>query len=228
MVERIVVKETIGRALTASGRNEWDRIQGIPQNKTSILPSEMVMFISLCRAMGVNDVVESGRDKGYSTHCLGLSGLSVTSYEINPDVESDKALLSTGVEGMPISLAVGDGADMIPKFIDRLSSLTAIRLAVLVDGREGTEALELYERIENNSVFCGFACASRLKLSDGIREPNPVRAELEKRGAVFSDEFPNLAECDVARWEIEEKSEESMREVAFTLAILPGGRWDAS
>lgn len=228
MIERVIVKEQIAGALTRRGWDEWDAIKGVPQNKTAILPSEMVMFITLCKQMGVNDVVESGRDKGYSTHCLGLSGLSVTSYEINPDAESDKALLSTGVEGLPISLNVGDGSVLIPKFIDQLGKFPAMRVAVLLDGPKGLDAMELYERIQGNIVFCAIHDASRLKQSPEGREANPVREELEKRGAVFSDEFPNIKECDDARWAIEDESEEAMREVAFTLAILPGGRWDAN
>jgi predicted O-methyltransferase YrrM len=122
------------------------REAGIPYFAGAIFPSEMALFIQLCDETGVDGIVESGRQDGYSTGLLALYGerkeIPVVSvdYEDVAYAERTEACRTRLRRFSRLRLDVGDALERFPAV---LRGLKAQRIALLVDGPKGHEAIYL-------------------------------------------------------------------------------------
>lgn len=149
------------------------KIASVPPRNSQILPSEMLLFVSLCRAFRVATVIESGRRQGYSTECLLACGFDVISIESDPDHESDKRLVELGAK-----LITGSAEHVLPK-LTRPESW-----ALLLDGPKGIPALRLAGSMSGYKFY-------------GIHDlyrGTPQREEAERRDGFFTDDEAYLSQ----------------------------------
>jgi hypothetical protein len=112
--------------------------------KGAIYPSEMVFFLARCEAAGIDCVVESGRQDGFSTIVLGeyarRRGAKVFSIDYEQD-EERAARCRERLAGYPeLALMKGDANVLLEQIV---RAETGSRIALLVDGPKGFWALAL-------------------------------------------------------------------------------------
>lgn len=174
---------------------EFERKCGhVPNTCSSILPSEMLCFMGVCRQAGIEKIVESGRDYGYSTECLALMGFDVISYEIRPRHDVDARLakysnldLQTGPCPVVISAR--------PKF------------GLLLDGPKGFVALQLVE--SSNPTVVGI---------HDMTGTNPARAKVDMMQWVTTDRLNPCESLDRDHL-LPRGLERSVLSEAFVLAL---------
>lgn len=206
----------------------WSRIRCIPHRDGGILPSEMLAFISTVLEQGVNVVVESGRKNGFSTETLAACtdlGFELISIEREPILSVDRYLK----EKYPnrVSLCRGNGRWLVPYYVRRAAK-KGNRVATLLDGPKGLKALKLFDKVGWRCTHGAMHDASRRRWSEGIVEPNPIRQVLESRPCWFTDDpafrqMTSALDQNVERPHFANTPE--TYDCAFTLAMLPGGRW---
>lgn len=146
-----------------------------------ILPSEMLLFCSAVRTLGINTVYESGRKFGYSTEVLVRAGFEVISWETLPVPEWDARLKQFS----NLILHHGDGRGAI-RALAALEENDGVGLAVLFDGPKNRNGLKLFKEIVGGVSLCGIHDVC--KLSQGS-VPNLGRATAEEYERVmFSDD----------------------------------------
>ena len=125
-----------GHALRESWVDKW--VEG------AIFPREMVFFLSVCELNGVVNIIESGRQDGYSTRILGFYARKHGGLASSIDMESDrKRAFRCRLElcGNPyLSLLRVECRSLLGPL---LFSDTAVPTAVLIDGPKGYLAMGL-------------------------------------------------------------------------------------
>jgi len=150
-----------------------------PQH-SAILPSEMLLFCAVAKALGIDAVVESGRKLGYSTEIIARCGFEdFTSLDVDPAKEADDALLQRlGVAGR-VKLEKLDAMMF-------LRAVTEQGDAILLDGPKGRKALGLVSNLLGQS---GMMAVHDLNVS--MKDERATAAEM---GAFFSDDEEFLSE----------------------------------
>jgi hypothetical protein len=172
--------ERWSRAILDSGLAErW--IEG------AIFPREMAFFMGCASAAGVELIVESGRQDGYSTEILGLAGVGGQKI-VSIDYEEDKARgtrCRARLAHLPIEMVVGDAFEKIGKIVQGTDRPTAL----LIDGPKSWGAISI-----------GFAAAAwpnvKVIALHNLPEGYSTRAFFEKRAGapvVFEDILPGPA-----------------------------------
>lgn len=141
----------------------------------SMLPTEILAFIAACRMHGVNKVVESGRQFGYSTRCLLLMGMRVISYDNSPRPDSDAILKRDFPEAKILT-------GSCPMAIVRNKN----PFALLLDGPKGAPAVQIVDN-SNPTIAAIHDCHAG----------SVSRSMLYPRGWVMTDEFVQLSELDL-------------------------------
>lgn len=154
-----------------------------------ILNSEMLAVCALCRSLGVDAILESGRARGQSTHLLcrffAASSTRITSVELFRDADAEFA--ERRLAGMDVELLYGDSTQILPELVQGLEGK---RIAVLLDGPKGQAAIDLANGLFELSpnVVAAF-------LHD-TRRQTPQRDTLEslRTRAFFTDDAGYVAE----------------------------------
>lgn len=108
----------------------------------AIFPAEMVFFLAVCEANGVEEIIESGRQDGYSTEILGYYARDRSGLVASIDMETDRdraGRCRQRLAGNPhLTLLRGDCQSLIGPllFADRSTPT-----AVLIDGPKGYPAM---------------------------------------------------------------------------------------
>eukprot|EP00913_Durusdinium_trenchii_P013432 g12613.t1 len=197
----------------------------VAYRESGILPSEMLLLLSLCAQQQVGTVIESGRKQGYSTEVLVQSGMQIISIEQSPDRETD-ARLQSACPG--IELLTGDACRRLPELLRQRAATE--RVAVLLDGPKGERALRLIEPLLPDVAFVALHDASRHRLGhSGQTEANPIRRILEESShdVGFSDTLSEVLpeSLDEPAWTPHAADRREFTQHGFTLAIIRGGRW---
>lgn len=111
----------------------------------AILPREMVFFLATCETLGVNRVIESGRQDGYSTMFLGefadrVPGRSAISIDWEFDEDRARRCREKLAGFKSLELIRGNANRELPAVLRREPTRST---AVLVDGPKGFWALAL-------------------------------------------------------------------------------------
>jgi hypothetical protein len=114
-----------------------------PYFLSAIFPSEMAYFIYACEQTGINCVIESGRDKGYSTAVLaawgGLRGVHIVSIDIEMDARVAQECRQRLAGYSNLTLIAGDSFRKLPDILKNEPG----KIALLIDGPKLHEAIYL-------------------------------------------------------------------------------------
>lgn len=111
------------------------RLQAIdpPWQFGGIFPSEMLSFLIACEKESVDCIVESGRERGYSTQVLAeyaaATGIPVVSLDL-PQTPEIARETRERLAGKPVQLVEGNALEVFGEIVPR----DAQRIALLVDG----------------------------------------------------------------------------------------------
>lgn len=125
---------------------EQDRIFAgrIALESRGMLSSEAIMFAAVCRRIGVQVILESGRARGQSTDVISQALPDVLLHSIEYDDDEDARY---GVERLKnranVVLHRGDSLRIAPRLLARERS----RAALLVDGPKGLDAVRFAQTV---------------------------------------------------------------------------------
>jgi hypothetical protein len=109
------------------------RSLGAPWFRGAIFPSEMVAFLAACDRAGIDAIVESGRQDGYSTAVLGdyaaVRGVPAVSIDL-PSTPERGQRTRARLAGAPVELVDGNALLLLGEVVPA----GARRVALLVDG----------------------------------------------------------------------------------------------
>lgn len=139
-------------ALCAAERDAFARCLGRFRHEIKgVLSSEMLLFCSLTRHLGVANIIESGRARGNSTQMLAEyfaepGGANISSIEYFKYTEDSLIALRRLAGRYPhLRLLFGDAFVLLPRLCARTGPCT-----VLIDGPKGKYALQLASRLLRN------------------------------------------------------------------------------
>lgn len=142
-----------------------------PYEHRGILHSEVAFMIYLCRKLGIQQIIESGRARAQSTYMLAkyLPDVEIHSVEMRGGADSEFG--AERVRGFTnVRLYGDDGAALVPNLVWWYPKPTAI----LCDGPKGAAAVDIVKRcFEYPHVKVGFIHDMR-RLDHG--GPSPHRA----------------------------------------------------
>jgi hypothetical protein len=191
------------------------RTRDIEHQPAGMLPSEMMLFTSLCLDQGVSLVVESGRKFGYSTEilCCWLGRWAVKSVEREPQAVRDAELRQ---RYPAVHLAVGESANHVSRWVRE----AGCRVALLLDGPKGEPAYAIGDSLRKHLAF--FAIHDVLLDSPlwgvtvGQTRFNTKDADWTRRWRLVDDAAVHKGGYS---------SREEMTAQGFGLAVFPGGLW---
>ena len=110
----------------------------------AIFPRELVFFVARCEQFGIQRVVESGRQQGYSTGILArfaeLTQGQVDSIDFEDDVEIAEACRRSLRHFKTLNLLKGDTRELLGETVHRFPRVPT---AILCDGPKGYTAIAL-------------------------------------------------------------------------------------
>jgi len=167
---------------------ELEAIAAEPYEPRGILHSEMALIIHICRRLGIEVVIESGRARGQSTYMLAkyLPGVDVHSVELRD--HPDEAIARERLEDFRnVLLHHGDGNVLIAQLLANLSRRAA-RTAILLDGPKGAAAVTILQgAFRWPHVAAGFIHDMR-RLDHGAPSPHRADAIARLPNHAFSDD----------------------------------------
>ena len=105
---------------------------------------EMARILAVCRLLGIDMAIESGRARGQSTYVLakylGASRVETHSVEFSRDAHATFAEDRLSIFGKNLILHYGNSFELIPRL---LRSAQGRRIAILIDGPQGRRAIDL-------------------------------------------------------------------------------------
>ena len=186
-----------------------------------MLPSEMLLFASVCVEQGITHVIESGRKFGFSTEVLSKCGrFELCSIDNDPIEKTDVHLKSHYPR---LKILKGDGNRLVPHLV---SELNGNRIAVLLDGPKNITGCKILKEIKQDIVLAGIHDVCKGNQKGGL---NPGRITLETEyDTFFSDDADLLQEFG----EIDEKflfpsysSHSELLSDSCVLGVVKGGCW---
>lgn len=109
----------------------------------AIFPCEMAFFLAVCSVAGVDRVIESGRQDGYSTEIVGnwasRTGWEVASVDLELEQERAAACRKR-LEGLPVQLVKGSAYEEFGRLV---GESTSRRLGLIADGPKGWPAISM-------------------------------------------------------------------------------------
>ena len=164
--------------------DELRAIASEPYEPRGILHSEMALIIHICRRLGIEVVIESGRARGQSTYMLAkyLPGVDVHSVELrdHPDEAIARERLSRCGN---VRLYHGDGTQILPRIVEAHRQ----RIAVLCDGPKGAAAVGIVAECFAKGALAGFIHDMR-RLDHGAPSPHRADAIARLPNHAFSDD----------------------------------------
>lgn len=164
---------------------------------SSMLPSEILIFIATCRESGVEIVIESGRSYGYSTRCILSMGLPVRSFDCSPQWAVDKEIKDEFPETAELCHA------SCPAVIAPTK-----KFGLLMDGPKGREALAIID--SSNPTVVG--------LHD-CYVGSDARQELGQRQWAFTENLDVIPDLDMRHLEARGYKDRSVLSEAFVLGL---------
>ncbi len=140
-----LVAAELTRSAAAAAADRFAPIAGGYEER-GILHSEMLAVCGVCEALDVDVIIESGRCRGQSTLVLARyferSDCEIVSVELERDENADfaEARLASFAN---VELLFGDSGRVLPELIERFAGR---RIALLIDGPKGIEALNLVHK----------------------------------------------------------------------------------
>lgn len=114
-----------------------------PYFLSAIYPSEMAYFLYVCDKAGIDCIIESGRDQGYSTAVLAAYGQLRNKRVISIDIEMDRRVAAACRQRLSryprLELIAGDSFRILPQLLKNERG----RIALLIDGPKLHEAIYL-------------------------------------------------------------------------------------
>jgi len=189
--------------------------------KSGILPSEMLLFLSVCSAMKAQQIIESGRKFGYSTEVvLRCGSWHFTSYERSPQSARDEQIKH---EFPAARLLKGNGKAGIQRDVQQNER----RVALLLDGPKNTGALDFVPSVRDSVDLIGIHDLYPVA-SSGPPRPNPGRIRLEKEPVWYTSDDPIYLESygylDKDMLELCGFPNHAVIKRAFVLGLILGGR----
>jgi hypothetical protein len=118
----------------------------------AIYPSEMAYFLAVCDVNGIEVVIESGRQDGYSTEIMGhwaqKRRLDVVSIDLEEEVERAEQCRAR-LQGLPLQLVKGNAYASVGRMA---RSMANRRTAILADGPKGWPALSMIAAAADENV----------------------------------------------------------------------------
>ena len=173
----------------------------------AIFPREMVFFLAVCDANQVKNIVESGRQNGYSTEMIGYYAKENGGLAYSIDLESDRVVAEKCRErllGNPkLVLLKGNALQLVGPLLmsDRVQ-----RTAVLMDGPKGYTAISL---LLAASGFSAVKVVALHNLHAELAETQEERNYFSRlsKGAHF---YEDLGKSHGSQWNALEKEEVSV------------------
>ena len=147
-------KPYIDQLVMSAAARQLDKFRSIlcKYEERGILNSEMLAICSLCEKLGVSAIVESGRARGYSTGILAKYFKDRPLRIISIDWEKAKWFIGADDKFAKESLApyknvellYGNSVKLMPALVKKLKNE---RVAILMDGPKGKEAVDLAKKI---------------------------------------------------------------------------------
>lgn len=164
---------------------ELETIASEPYEPRGILHSEMALIIHICRRLGIEVVIESGRARGQSTYMLAKYLPSVRIHSVELRDHPDEAIAQDRLSRFPnVNLYHGDGALLLPRIVEAHRQ----RIAVLCDGPKGAAAVGILQgAFRWPHVAAGFIHDMR-RLDHGAPSPHRADAIARLPNHAFSDD----------------------------------------
>lgn len=123
----------------------------------SIFPSEMAFFLAVCDVEGVSNVIESGRQDGYSTEILGdwasrAPGRRAISIDLETDAARARACRDRLARWPALELVKGNAYAEFGRVANRLARTSQGKTAFLVDGPKKAPAISMMSAAISDSV----------------------------------------------------------------------------
>lgn len=197
--------------------------------RKGIFNSEMLMFVSVVRELGVKTIIESGRARGQSTKVISnfFKGNDYKIYSIESQKYTKDALIANKrlKEIKNLELMFGNTCYVLPKLLKELKEPCCI----LIDGPKGDEAIQLsIKLLKNNLVKAVFI--------HDVHKNTPHRDIIETLflHTFFSDDkdyVEHFKDLDIRCWEKYNRNELSpylrkgkkIQSYASTLGIIFNG-----
>lgn len=164
---------------------------------SSMLPSEILMFIAACRELDAEIVIESGRSYGYSTRCILSMGFHLKSFDCSPIFSEDRKIK----DEFP------DTAELCHASCPAVVAPTK-KFGLLLDGPKGLAAMEILD--SSNPVVAGI---------HDCYPGSEAREELEKRQWVFTENLDVVPDLDVPHLAARGYSDRGVLGEAFVLGL---------
>lgn len=146
----------------------------------AIYPCEMAFFLAACDVQGIEVIIESGRQDGYSTEILGRWAQARQVEVISIDLEEDRECAERcrkRLSSLSLTLIKGNAYVEVGRTVRNLAGR---RTALLLDGPKGWAALSLISAaVEKHVVVVALH-----NLADGL----PERGWFEARGGCFYED----------------------------------------
>lgn len=164
---------------------ELETIASEPYEPRGILHSEMALIIHICRRLGIEVVIESGRARGQSTYMLAKYLPSAAIFSVELRDHPDEAIAAARLAQFPnVYLRHGDGRISVPS----LAAGSAKPVAILLDGPKGAAAVDILETsFRLPLVRAGFIHDMR-RLDHGAPSPHRADAIARLPNHAFSDD----------------------------------------
>ena len=127
--------------------------RGAPCLYATLNTGAQVSAIALARAAGVDHIIEEGREGGMSAFIYAVHGFRVTSVEYLPEAESTTALRQMAPS---IALVSGDGSQIVPALVARMSDAEAARTMIFFDGEKRMYAHRTYRAVRERVGLAAF------------------------------------------------------------------------
>lgn len=156
--------------------NEFEEVL-VKYEERGILNSEMLAVCSVCDELNVDIILESGRARGHSTMLLARyfrdKPVRIVSFELSRDLDAEFAERRLR-SYTHLDLRYGDSMALIPTMVRELRN-SGHKIALLIDGPKGRDAVELIELVLRISpdVVAVFV--------HDARKPSPARPLMEQR-----------------------------------------------
>jgi len=198
---------------------------GVPHQHGGMLPSELLVFGSLCWIQEVDVIYESGRRFGYSTEVLSRFSVTKDIYSWDLTEQPRDKWLEKNCPN--VILGIGDSTKYVGQDMVSISG----RVALLIDGPKGPPAFEMFDKCKDEVVVCAIHDLSRRSEKKGVSggQENMSRTTAEKRfnGCYLEGEdfVARYGYLDESAWRRDYNSREDMTRYGFSLGIFPGGKW---
>ena len=130
--------------------DEFRTLQDEPYYDRGILPTEAFAFISYCKALQVDMIIESGTAYGQSCS-LFAKYLGVDVHTIDNvshyGIEA-RNIAKKRCEGLPVHFHIGNSLEILPHLLQQYPDK---KIAVFIDGPKGETAKQFRANIWNNS-----------------------------------------------------------------------------